>query len=85
MKWRELNQGSATRLEQMRKIDPYALFGVARGADLIEIKRAYHEMVRTYHPDKADPFMRSTCDEALKIINEAMARIEREYRARAEE
>lgn len=85
MKWRELNQGSATRLEQMRKVDPYTLFGVARGADLPEIKRAYHEMVRTYHPDKADPFMRSYCGEALKIINKAMARIEGEYRTRADE
>ena len=80
MKWRELNQGSATRLGEMRKADPYALFGVTRATDLLEIKRAYREMIRTYHPDKADPFMRSTCNEALKIINAAMARIEREQK-----
>jgi len=85
MKWRELNQSPASRLDQMRKANPYALFGVARGADLAEIKRAYREMVRTYHPDKADPFMRSYCGEALKIINDAMARIEGDYRARADE
>jgi len=85
MKWRELNQGSATRLDQMRKEDPYSLFGVTRGADLLEIKRAYREMAKTYHPDRADPFMRPYCGEALKIINQAMARIELEYRDRVEQ
>ncbi len=85
MKWRELKQGPVGRLDQMRKVDPYALFGVARGAALDEVKRAYREMVRTYHPDKADPFMRSHCGEALKIINDAMARIETDYRTRAQE
>ena len=41
---------------------------------------AYRLMVKTYHPDKADPFMRSYCEEMLKIVNRAMARIESEYR-----
>ncbi len=78
MKWREINQSPSSRLDQMRKVDPYTLFGVTRETDPGEIKRAYREMVKTYHPDKADPFMRSYCGEALKIINAAMARIERE-------
>jgi DnaJ-class molecular chaperone len=79
MKWRDLNQTSG-RLEKLRTADPYALFAVDRGADLSAIKRAYRTMVMTYHPDKADPFMRPYCDEILKIINRAMARIEDEYR-----
>ena len=80
MKWRDLNPNTAGRLDELKKADPYALFSVARGADLSSIKQAYRLMVRTYHPDKADPFMRSYCDEVLKIINRAMARIEDEYR-----
>lgn len=79
MKWRELKQGPAGRLGQMRNVDPYVLFGVSKDAELAEIKRAYREMVKTYHPDKADPFMRSHCEEALKIINAAMARIEQQH------
>jgi DnaJ-class molecular chaperone len=79
MKWRDLNQ-TPGRLEELRKADPYTLFAVDRGADLPAIKRAYRNLVMTYHPDKADPFMRSYCDEVLKIINRAMARIEDEYR-----
>lgn len=80
MKWRDLNQGVAKRLEELKNADPYAVFSVQRGADLPAIKRAYRLMVRTYHPDRADPFMRSYCVEVLKIINRAMARIENEYR-----
>ena len=68
-------------------MDPYAAYWEALelepGADLDAIKRAYREMVRTYHPDKADPFMRSYCGEALKIINAAMARIEDEQKNEA--
>jgi curved DNA-binding protein CbpA len=77
MKWRDISPGAA-RLEDLRKADPYAVLGIARGADLSAIKTAYRILVRTYHPDKADAFMRAHCDEMLKIINRAMARIEAE-------
>jgi DnaJ-domain-containing protein 1 len=53
--------GLCDRLDQMRKADPYALFGVTRDTDLPKIKRAYREMVSTYHPDKADPFLCAFC------------------------
>ena len=79
MKWRDLSPGAA-RLAELRDADPYAVLGVQPGADLSAIKQAYRLLVRTYHPDKADPFMRPHCDEILKIINRAMARIERGYR-----
>ena len=78
MKWRDVSPGAA-RLEDLRKADPYAVLGVNRGAELSAIKHAYRALVRTYHPDKADSFMRAHCDEMLKIINRAMARIESEH------
>ncbi|MGE4062483.1 MAG: DnaJ family molecular chaperone [Rhodospirillaceae bacterium] len=80
MKWRELNSNAGQRFSKMQRSDPYALFNVARGVDLAEIKRVYRGMVKTYHPDHADPFMRPYCMEILKIINRAMAHIEAEYR-----
>jgi DnaJ-domain-containing protein 1 len=81
MKWREINHPTGQRVEDMKRQDPYSLFNVARGADLSEIKRIYRGMVKTYHPDQADPFMRAHCAEVLKILNRAMAQIEREYRS----
>jgi DnaJ-domain-containing protein 1 len=95
MKWRDLSQSTSgqktsgqassgpstgQRVAEMKQTDPYALLKVERGADLADIKRAYRGLVKTYHPDQADPFMRTYCLEVLKIINRAMAHIEREYR-----
>jgi DnaJ-domain-containing protein 1 len=79
MKWRDVNQG-AQRLHELKNADPYALFNVESSTDLPDIRRAYRAMVSTYHPDRADPFMRPYCDEILKILNAAMARIEREHK-----
>ena len=82
MKWRDVKQNGAGRLEELKKADPFAVFSLKRGTDLADIKRAYRQMVTTYHPDKADPFMKDYCVEMLKIINRAMAQIEQEYRKR---
>jgi DnaJ-class molecular chaperone len=80
MKWRELGSNAGQRFAAMKQSSPYALFNVQPGVDLAEIKRIYRGMVKTYHPDHADPFMRPYCIEILKIINRAMATIEAEYR-----
>ena len=33
--------------------DPYALFGISRGADLREVRRAYARLIRAYKPEHA--------------------------------
>ena len=63
-------------MDALKQADPYAVFNLKPGADLATIKQAYRNLVRTYHPDKADPFMKDYCVEMLKIINRAMARLE---------
>jgi len=49
--------------------DPYAVLGVARGADADEIKRAYRRLARTMHPDvnANDP----KAEERFKALNAA--------------
>jgi len=52
--------------------DPYEVLGVRKGASKEEIKRAYLELVKKYHPDKfADNPLKELAEEKLKEINEA--------------
>ena len=60
-------------IDESRKI-----LGLGRAATLKEIKKAYKELVKKYHPDKSnsasdnnDPNDPGNCDERMKEINKA--------------
>ena len=58
--------------------DPYEVLGVSRTASDSEIKRAYHELVKKYHPDNyADNPLADLASEKMKEINEAYDAITR--------
>lgn len=60
--------------------DPYQILGVSRDATDIEIKNAYRNLARKYHPDNYanDPDMADLAGEKMKEINEAYDRIMQE-------
>lgn len=52
--------------------DPYEVLGISRGASDEEVKKAYKELVRKYHPDKyAGNPLEDLAQEKMKEINEA--------------
>jgi DnaJ-class molecular chaperone len=71
MKWKDLNTGYASKLQEMAALPPRALLGVSETASESEIKAAYRQLAKTYHPDGVDAFMATYNQEVLKLINRA--------------
>lgn len=60
-------------------MNPYEVLGVSPNATEEEIKKAYKELVKKYHPDKyADNPLRELASEKLKEINKAYDMITRQ-------
>ena len=58
--------------------DPYSVLGVDPGASDEEVKRAYRELARKYHPDNyQDNPLADLAEEKMKAINEAYDAITR--------
>ncbi|HOJ12845.1 MAG TPA: DnaJ domain-containing protein, partial [Clostridiales bacterium] len=53
-------------------MNPYEVLGVKEGANDEEIKRAYRELVKKYHPDQyRDNPLAKLAEEKLREVNEA--------------
>jgi len=59
--------------------DPYEILGIPRTASDDEVKTAYRELAKKYHPDKyAEPHIAALAEEKMKEINGAYDQIQRE-------
>lgn len=63
-------------------MDPYKILGVSQSASDEEVKSAYIELVKKYHPDKyVDNPLKELAQEKLKEINEAYDTITRQRKS----
>ncbi len=68
-----------TKIENPTPDDPYRVLGVSRDASDAEIKRAWHRLVRVYHPDAVAASGRAA--EFLDLATQKMASINAAYEA----
>jgi len=69
IKW--LNISHALRLDELRNQMPHEVLGVSEEATIDQIKTAFRELIKKYHPDLSTDFMRLYYQEYSKILNSA--------------
>jgi DnaJ-class molecular chaperone len=75
MRWKELRKRYNGRLVALASLPPHELLGVAVDATGEELKSAYIRLVKTYHPDRSDPFMARHNEAVIKLINVAYEKL----------
>ena len=75
MRWRNRSTSLSDELSRLRTLDPHELLSVSPDATCDEIKAAYRNLAKVYHPDKADPFMARHNEEVIKLINGAYSQL----------
>lgn len=75
MRWKDIEPGYENKLEKMSTMAPHEILGIGPDADQAEIKAAYKQLVKSYHPDRADAFMMRHDQEVLKLINAAFEKL----------
>lgn len=75
MKWKDRSTILSDELSRLSSMKDHELLSVPTNASFFEVKSAYRKMVKTYHPDKADPFMKKHNEQVVKLINLAYERL----------
>jgi len=78
MKWKNFNNSYSNQIEFLKTKTPYEILGVNRSSTQDEIKKAYRNKIKLYHPDGRDVFMSKYCEEVTKLINLAKDQILKE-------
>jgi preprotein translocase subunit Sec63 len=66
--------------EATRETDPYKILGVRPGASQEEIKKAYYELVKQYHPDRVNslgPELQALAREKTTQLNRAYEQLQK--------
>lgn len=81
MKWKNLTRDYQNQIDKINEQDAYQRLGVRQNATMADVKRAYREKVKLYHPDGKDDFMKDYSQEILKLLNDAVETIKKDLKA----
>mgnify|MGYP001291834325 FL=1 len=79
MKWKNRSPQLSDELSRLSGLEPHELLSISADAGADDIKGAYRQMVKVYHPDKADSFMRKHNEQVIKLINAAYERLTTQF------
>ena len=71
MKWKSLDRKHRDRVSGLSKLAAHEILEIPQGATEADIKVAFRNKARAYHPDRVDPFLRAQAEEIMKLLNEA--------------
>ena len=78
MKWKNIDTNYQNQIDKISEQDPYQRLGVSPSATLAEVKKAYRDKVKLYHPDSTDDFMKHYSQEILKLLNAAFEHVKKD-------
>ncbi len=68
MKWQNRLPRLPDELSRLRELAPHDLLNISSEASVQDIKHAYRQMAKLYHPDRADAFMRKHNEQVIKLV-----------------
>ena len=68
MKWREIESRAQSEVERLKTLDANLVLGIEANATPEQIRNAFRSLVKTYHPDRAHPFMREHNEQVIRVI-----------------
>lgn len=78
--WKDVRAPYAGPLTHLATKRPHEILGVSETASPATVREAYLRLTKTYHPDRADPFMAGHNQEMLKLINAAYSKMKASFK-----
>lgn len=78
MRWKNRIPRLSEEISRLSELSPHELLNISPDSSIQEIKIAYRKMIKVYHPDKADPFLKNYNERVTKLLNTAFYELMKE-------
>jgi len=78
MNWKNIGITQKIYRIDMKAKSPYEILRIAPSASVEEVHKAYRQLIKVYHPDVADRFLKKNNEEITRLINSAYEEVLKE-------